>query len=60
MTTDKKIPCEIYSRIVGYYRPVSQWNAGKRAEFFQRLPYVIKYPMNPAHAGDDLPEAVLL
>ena len=25
--------CEVYSRIVGYYRPVSQWNAGKRSEF---------------------------
>jgi len=25
--------CEVYSRIVGYYRPVSQWNPGKRSEF---------------------------
>ncbi|MDR1615684.1 MAG: ribonucleoside triphosphate reductase [Syntrophomonadaceae bacterium] len=25
--------CEIYSRVVGYLRPVDQWNAGKRAEF---------------------------
>jgi ribonucleoside-triphosphate reductase len=28
--------CEIYSRIVGYLRPVSQWNKGKRAEFRKR------------------------
>jgi ribonucleoside-triphosphate reductase (formate) len=27
---------EIYSRIVGYMRPVEQWNQGKRAEFHQR------------------------
>ena len=27
---------EIYSRIVGYYRPVSQWNRGKREEFGER------------------------
>ncbi|ACA60486.1 anaerobic ribonucleoside-triphosphate reductase [Candidatus Desulforudis audaxviator MP104C] len=27
---------EIYSRIVGYYRPVSQWNEGKKAEYGQR------------------------
>ncbi len=27
---------EIYSRIVGYYRPVSQWNEGKKAEYDQR------------------------
>jgi len=25
--------CEIYSRVVGYLRPVNQWNDGKRAEF---------------------------
>jgi ribonucleoside-triphosphate reductase len=28
--------CEVYSRIVGYLRPVQQWNDGKRAEFFDR------------------------
>lgn len=28
--------CEVYSRVVGYLRPVSQWNAGKQAEFTQR------------------------
>jgi len=25
--------CEVYSRVVGYLRPVSQWNEGKKAEF---------------------------
>ncbi|MCK5096044.1 MAG: ribonucleoside triphosphate reductase [Candidatus Pacebacteria bacterium] len=28
--------CEIYSRIVGYLRPVQQWNRGKSAEFVMR------------------------
>jgi anaerobic ribonucleoside-triphosphate reductase len=27
---------EVYSRIVGYLRPVSQWNKGKREEYDQR------------------------
>jgi len=27
---------EVYSRIVGYLRPVNKWNPGKRAEFTQR------------------------
>ncbi|MCL0035670.1 hypothetical protein M1N00_03330, partial [Thermodesulfovibrionales bacterium] len=27
---------EIYSRIVGYLRPVSQWNKGKKEEFKRR------------------------
>lgn len=30
---------EVYSRIVGYLRPVSQWNNGKKAEFLQRKTY---------------------
>ena len=25
--------CEVYSRVVGYLRPVSQWNDGKQEEF---------------------------
>jgi ribonucleoside-triphosphate reductase len=32
---------EVYSRVVGYYRPVQQWNPGKRAEFSDRKPYLI-------------------
>jgi len=27
---------EIYSRVVGYLRPVEQWNAGKKEEFGDR------------------------
>jgi anaerobic ribonucleoside-triphosphate reductase len=29
-------PCEVYSRVVGYLRPVSQWNKGKRSEYAER------------------------
>lgn len=32
----KKIPVEVYSRVVGYFRPISQWNNGKREEFKNR------------------------
>ncbi len=28
--------CEVYSRVVGYLRPVDQWNDGKQAEFTLR------------------------
>ena len=30
---------EIYSRVVGYFRPVRNWNEGKQEEFRQRLEY---------------------
>ena len=29
--------CEVYSRVVGYLRPVSQWNKGKKEEFKHRV-----------------------
>ncbi len=32
--------CEVYSRIVGYLRPVKQWNDGKRQEYSERKEYV--------------------
>lgn len=35
-------PCEVYSRVVGYLRPVQQWNLGKQQEFKQRKEYKIK------------------
>ena len=34
-------PCEVYSRIVGYLRPVRQWNAGKQEEFKDRKEFKI-------------------
>ncbi len=34
--TPKRQKCEVYSRVVGYLRPVSQWNDGKQAEFNER------------------------
>lgn len=34
-----KKECEIYSRVTGYLRPVSQWNSGKQSEFRLRKPY---------------------
>ncbi len=36
---EKKIPCEIYSRVVGYMRPLQQWNLGKKEEFQDRNQY---------------------
>ena len=31
--------CEVYSRVVGYIRPVEQWHDGKQAEFEDRKNY---------------------
>lgn len=36
---ERRQPCEVYSRVVGYLRPVGQWNKGKQSEFFDRQEY---------------------
>ncbi|MDQ5988329.1 MAG: Anaerobic ribonucleoside-triphosphate reductase [Syntrophus sp. SKADARSKE-3] len=36
-----KSDCEVYSRVVGYLRPVKQWNKGKQEEFRLRSPYQV-------------------
>lgn len=35
----KRVACEVYSRIVGYLRPVADWNKGKQQEFSERKTY---------------------
>ncbi len=35
------MPTEVFSRIVGYLRPVSQWNEGKREEYSQRCTFKV-------------------
>jgi len=32
---------EVFSRVTGFYRPVQNWNRGKKAEFKDRLAYDI-------------------
>ena len=39
---EKKVPCEVYSRVVGYLRPVQNWNKGKRQEFKERSTYRVE------------------
>lgn len=38
----KRTKCEVYSRVVGYIRPVQQWNDGKQAEFTDRKTFNVK------------------
>ncbi len=36
MDQSKRTQCEVYSRVVGFLTPVSQWNKGKKEEFKDR------------------------
>ena len=39
---ETRVPCEVYSRIVGYLRPVQNWNKGKKQEFAGRRTYRVQ------------------
>ena len=42
MKDKQRTKCEVYSRVVGYLRPVSQWNPGKKQEFKDRTNYKVE------------------
>jgi len=46
-----RVPCEVYSRIVGYLRPVQDWNQGKQQEFSERRPFRVPERV-PAAGGE--------
>jgi len=33
-------PCEVWTRVMGYHRPVASFNAGKKGEFAERTCFV--------------------
>ena len=39
MNNTKRQKCEVYTRVVGYLRPVAQFNKGKEAEYEDRKLY---------------------
>jgi hypothetical protein len=44
-------PCEVWSRVMGYCRPVSSWNIGKKGEFAERKYFTEKSSARLIH-GD--------
>ena len=41
MKEQKRTRCEVYSRVVGFLTPLSQWNKGKREEFQDRKTFKV-------------------
>ena len=50
-SAEQQVPCEVYSRIVGYVRPVRNWNKGKKQEFSERQTYRVD-PEPECASGD--------
>ena len=36
LTDAERQPCEVWTRVMGYHRPVSSFNTGKKGEFAER------------------------
>lgn len=37
LTDDERQPCEIWTRVMGYHRPMASFNHGKKGEFQDRV-----------------------
>jgi len=40
LSDDERQPCEIWTRVMGYHRPVSSFNKGKQGEYSDRTCFV--------------------
>lgn len=36
LSDEERQPCEVWTRVMGYFRPVSEFNKGKKSEFYAR------------------------
>jgi hypothetical protein len=36
LTDSERQPCEVWTRVMGYHRPMSSFNTGKKGEFHER------------------------
>lgn len=39
LSNDERQPCEVWTRVMGYHRPVSSFNKGKKSEFAERTAF---------------------
>jgi anaerobic ribonucleoside-triphosphate reductase len=40
LADDERQPCEVWTRVMGYHRPVTSFNRGKQGEFAERKYFV--------------------
>ncbi|MBQ8482642.1 MAG: hypothetical protein IJ532_08975 [Alphaproteobacteria bacterium] len=40
LTDSERQPCEVWTRVMGYHRPVSEFNRGKKSEYYSRKCFV--------------------
>lgn len=45
LTDAERQPCEVWTRVMGYFRPVSAFNIGKKSEYAERVCFKEKIAM---------------
>lgn len=48
LSNEERQPCEVWTRVMGYYRPISMYNTGKQGEYHERVEF--EEPRLPAEA----------
>jgi anaerobic ribonucleoside-triphosphate reductase len=41
LADDERQPCEVWTRVMGYHRPVASFNIGKQGEHEERQSFVV-------------------
>ncbi|NLC37156.1 MAG: hypothetical protein GX772_12080 [Alcaligenaceae bacterium] len=53
LINEERQPCEVWTRVMGYHRPVSSFNIGKKGEFHERRYFTEQAaglsPAKPSH-----------
>lgn len=52
LTDAERQPCEVWTRVMGYHRPVTSFNIGKLAEFRQRLFFTEDTALDSKYRGE--------
>lgn len=45
LENSERQPCEVWTRVMGYFRPVSEFNIGKKSEYAERVCFSEKKAM---------------
>jgi hypothetical protein len=50
LSDEERQPCEVWTRVMGYHRPIASFNRGKQSEFQERT-YFTETRAWSGHAG---------
>jgi hypothetical protein len=47
LSDEERQPCEVWTRVMGYHRPVTSFNIGKQGEHEERRNFVVRDTTSP-------------